>query len=73
MPALLLSILARSPSARAVAYAVAVVPATVSHARIRPDDHQLTLAEILAVGFHLGNGFTAPCADISESAQLLTD
>ncbi|CTU18306.1 Uncharacterised protein [Escherichia coli] len=40
---------------------------------IRPDDHQLTLAEILAVGFHLGNGLTAPCADISESAQLLTD
>ena len=40
---------------------------------IRPDDHQLTLAEILAVSFHLGNGFTAPCADIPESAQLLTD
>ena len=40
---------------------------------IRPDNHQLTLAEILAVGFHLGNGLTAPCADISESAQLLTD
>ncbi len=40
---------------------------------IRPDDHQLTLAEILTVGFHLGNGFTAPCADIPESAQLLTD
>ncbi len=38
---------------------------------IRPDDHQLTLAEILAVGFHLGNGFTAPCADIPECIQFL--
>ncbi len=33
---------------------------------IRPDDHQLTPAEILAVGFHPRNGFASPCADITR-------
>ena len=40
---------------------------------IRPDDHQLALAEILAIGHRLGNGFTTPCADIAKGAQADTD
>jgi hypothetical protein len=41
--------------------------------KIRPDNHQLALAEILAIFDGLGNGLTAPCADITKGAQADAD
>lgn len=41
--------------------------------KIRPDNHQLTLAEILAIEHRLGNVLTIPCADIAKGAQLLAN
>ncbi|CZY74863.1 Uncharacterised protein [Enterobacter hormaechei] len=44
----------------------------VPRQKIRVNDHQLTLAEILTVGDSFGNGLAAPRADIAKRAQALT-
>ncbi|SVS35204.1 Uncharacterised protein [Klebsiella pneumoniae] len=41
--------------------------------KIRPDNHQLALAEILAIEHRLGNVLAIPGADITKGAELLTN
>ncbi|CAH0222235.1 hypothetical protein SRABI106_01990 [Rahnella aquatilis] len=52
---------------------VAGVGGGVPGHEVRPDHHQLTLAEIVAVLDGIGHGFAAVCADVAKGAELLTD
>ncbi len=51
---------------------IGIVGRGVPCQKIRVNDHQLALAEILAVGNGFRNGLAAPCADIAKRAQALT-
>ncbi|MNC46655.1 hypothetical protein D3C75_956810 [compost metagenome] len=52
---------------------VAAVGGGVPGDELRPDQHQFTLAEVVAVLDGLRHGFTTERTDITKGAQLLAD